>query len=79
MIAGDYIMPAFCPNCWKELPSGKEICPTCGQKVTLGPYEGKYRPWSLTWDKAFDGLVAGMIAMFVVAVAIIAVLWFFML
>jgi hypothetical protein len=68
-------VPAFCPNCWKELPSGKENCPICGQKVTLGPYEGKYRPWSLTWDLTFNSLVAGLIIMFVVAVSAIAVLW----
>jgi HEAT repeat protein len=24
----------YCPNCWKELPGAREICPNCGQRIS---------------------------------------------
>ena len=70
-------MPAFCPNCWKELPPGKDDCPICGQRVTMGPYTGKLRQWSLNPYWQFDTMVAGLIFVLIL-IGIIAVLWLFL-
>jgi predicted amidophosphoribosyltransferase len=27
-------MVFYCPNCWKELPGAREICPNCAQRIS---------------------------------------------
>jgi len=77
VITGDVVVPAFCPKCWKELPEGMETCPTCGMDVTLGMGTQK---WSdFRWQMALDRMVYGLIAAFVIILAVIAVLWIVML